>query len=627
MNFFLNCFTKYSLTFIIITIANNLNAQLSNEVLLNKINSKGVTKDAKFQYLCDISFNYADIDSTKAYNYASKALEIAKQSNSLKKEIIAYDCIATVAKRNDNIRKQILIADKCTLLAKDSNDEEIIAYCDFLNAYKYYLIDDEDKYVFYILKSFNFFEKVKKRYDKLVSGYSILSRKFLENENMKIFEKYAKKALVLGIESNNDIYKVRGLNIWATYLFYKAEDSEVVNKKLLDSASNYFLKAIKIIESKKQYVITCNRDHARSYINLAGLYLSNFLETKQTEKGLQYLKKGEDISIKNNNTEALVTIYGIRSNFYLKTKKITEAEQNLKNIERYITNKSEKNPVYGIRLYIAFMELSKIKNDFTTYQKYFLLYDKARTYQHNKENNATIYNASIRFESQEKSKQIKSLKLISEERKKVNYLLIILSILGLLTIVFMYKIFKYRRNIYVEENKSRLQTIENEAISTMLELEIANRERKIAIQEKILTEKQKEQIHLELMKNNLQLENKKEILNDIKQKLSLIKTSEVKQISRTINKSIEIDEEFVLLESSFENTNPIFFLTLQDKATNSLTKLDLKYCGYIKLRMGTKEIARIMNIEPKSMKMARYRLRQKLNLKKEEDLDDFINSI
>lgn len=34
-----------------------------------------------------------------------------------------------------------------------------------------------------------------------------------------------------------------------------------------------------------------------------------------------------------------------------------------------------------------------------------------------------------------------------------------------------------------------------------------------------------------------------------------------------------------------------------------------------------------MNIEPQSMKMARYRLRQKLSLGKDDDLDDFINAI
>ncbi len=618
-----NSILKFFFTFILFSTFVNVEAQKSNEVLLKLINQKRITTDEKFQYLCDISFNYAEVDSVKAYDYAGKALVLAKKSNSLKKEIIAYDYIATVARRGNNIRKQIEISDKCNLIAKNSKDEEVIAYCDFLTACKYYLINEKEKYVFHVLKSFNYFEKTKKRYDKLVAGYAILSRNFMENENISVFEKYSQKAFQLGKESNNEICEAKGLNIWAAFIKYKAEDKEITNKMLLDSSSNCYLNAIKIIESKTQYMITNSRDHARGYINLANSYISHSDDNKLSEKILPYLKKAEEISLKNSNKEALMVIYVTKFNFYTETKNIHEAEEALKKLEFYTVNESESNPINGVRLYNSFMKLSKLKNDFEGYQKYFKLYDKARTDQHNKDNNDAVYNASIKFETLQKDKEIKSLTLIADERKKVNYLLVILSIFGLLAITFMYKTFRFRKNTY----ELKLKANENEAISTMLELEIANRERKIAIQEKVLTDQQKEKLQHELMTNNLQLENKKEILKEIQYKLSLIKSSELKPISRTINKSIEIDEEFELLKSSFENTNPVFFSTLQGKSSNSLTKLDLKYCGYIKLGLGIKEMANIMNIEPKSMKMARYRLRQKLDLKKEEDLDDFVNSI
>jgi type II secretory pathway pseudopilin PulG/DNA-binding CsgD family transcriptional regulator len=616
-------FINYFFTIFSFLFFNTIEAQKTNQELLQLINNKNTLQENKFQYLCDISFNYAEVDSVKAYDYANKALHLAKESNSLNKEIIAYDYIATVARRGNNVKKQIEIADKCNLIAKNSKDEEVIAYCNFLTACKYYLINDKEKYVFYVLKSFNYFEKTKKRYDKLVAGYAILSRNFMENENISIFEKYSKKALQLGKESNNDILEAKGLNIWAAFIKYKAEDQEIVNKTLLDSSSNCYLKAIHIIESKSQYMTTNSRDHARGYINLANNYMSYLDDKKLSKKILPYLKKAEDISLKNNNNDALMVIYGSKSNFYIETKNIPEAEKALKKLEFYTTNESKSNPINGVRVYNSFMNLSKLKNDFEGYQKYFKMYEKAKTDQHNKDNNDAIYNASIKFETEQKIKEIKSLTTIAEERKKINYLLIVLSILSLLTLILMYKTFRFRRKTY----ELKLKSNENEAISNMLELEIANRERKIAIQEKLLTDQQKEKLQHELMTNNLQLENKKDILKDIQQKLSLIKSSELKSISRTINKSIEIDEEFELLKSSFENTNPEFFSTLQGKSLNSLTKLDLKYCGYIKLGLGIKEMANIMNIEPKSMKMARYRLRQKLDLKKEEDLDDFVNSI
>ena len=129
------------------------------------------------------------------------------------------------------------------------------------------------------------------------------------------------------------------------------------------------------------------------------------------------------------------------------------------------------------------------------------------------------------------------------------------------------------------------------------------------------------------MTNNLQLERKNEILKDVQEKLLLIKTekpSEVKSISKSINKSLEIDDEFEHLKTTFENTNPIFFKTIQQKAFGTLSKLDFKYCAYIKLGLSTKEIANHMNIEAQSMRMARYRIKLKLNLDKEQDLDSYI---
>lgn len=45
------------------------------------------------------------------------------------------------------------------------------------------------------------------------------------------------------------------------------------------------------------------------------------------------------------------------------------------------------------------------------------------------------------------------------------------------------------------------------------------------------------------------------------------------------------------------------------------------------MKLSTKEIASQMNVEPKSIRMARYRIKQKLNLGKDEDLDQFIQQL
>jgi DNA-binding CsgD family transcriptional regulator len=612
-------YLKVCLIVVYFFITNIVEAQKSNYELLKLLNQKGITLDKKFQYLCDLTSYYTEVDTLKAYSYGNKALEIAKKSNSLKKQIIAYEYIATVARKNNNIRKQVLISDKCSLLAKNSNNHEVIAYCNYLTANKYFIINEQEKYVFYVLKSLSYFEKNKKRFDILSSGYSSLGFYLNDKSNFNIYEKYLKKSFMYSLESKNDICKANGLSNWANFITDKARLRLPANKVLLDSASRCFLRAIKIFESKKNYLITAGRDYNRTYVNLASLYFYHFLDVDR-EQTLKYINKAEEVSNKVNYPISLITIYGLKNHYYIKTGNILEAEKCLKKIESYATGELKKEPIYRVRLYNSYLQLAELKNNFKDFLYYFDLYFNAKKDQNNIENNTAVYNATIKFETEQKNREIKSLTAIANERKKINYLLIVLSIFAFLTSIFMYKIHQYRRNVYIKAK-------EDESISNMLELEIANRERKLAMQERLLTEKQKEKLQHELMTNNLQLENKKEILKDIQQKLSSIKSTELKPISRTITKSIEIDDEFELLQSSFENTNPVFFSTLQDKASNSLTKLDLKYCSYIKLGMGTKEIANIMNIEPKSMRMARYRIRLKLNLTKEEDLDDFVNSI
>ncbi|MEQ9298507.1 MAG: sigma factor-like helix-turn-helix DNA-binding protein [Cyclobacteriaceae bacterium] len=50
------------------------------------------------------------------------------------------------------------------------------------------------------------------------------------------------------------------------------------------------------------------------------------------------------------------------------------------------------------------------------------------------------------------------------------------------------------------------------------------------------------------------------------------------------------------------------------RAYPQLTAYDLRLCTYLKANLSTKEIARILNITPDSVKKAKHRLRKKLDL-------------
>ena len=117
------------------------------------------------------------------------------------------------------------------------------------------------------------------------------------------------------------------------------------------------------------------------------------------------------------------------------------------------------------------------------------------------------------------------------------------------------------------------------------------------------------------------------MLNELKQEISgfsgiddLTKLkSNVSRIVKRINSLMNNDENWEKAETYF---NSIYDGLLDRLRMNypNLSQTDLKLCVYIKLNLNTKEMAELMNISPRSIEMARYRLRKKLGLKPTENI-------
>lgn len=58
-----------------------------------------------------------------------------------------------------------------------------------------------------------------------------------------------------------------------------------------------------------------------------------------------------------------------------------------------------------------------------------------------------------------------------------------------------------------------------------------------------------------------------------------------------------------------------------------LTILEKRLAGLLRLNLSTKEISTLLNISPKSVEVARYRLKKKMNLNKDMTLNNFINNL
>ena len=128
----------------------------------------------------------------------------------------------------------------------------------------------------------------------------------------------------------------------------------------------------------------------------------------------------------------------------------------------------------------------------------------------------------------------------------------------------------------------------------------------------------------ELTSNALQIIEKEQSVNEL---LEIIKENiptKHKLISsqhRQDNKKIW--EDFHL---RFTQTNNQFYERLLELHP-SLTPTDLKHCALIKLKFDSKEMSHILGISLNSVHMARYRVRKKLKLEREESLSNYIAKI
>jgi DNA-binding CsgD family transcriptional regulator len=159
--------------------------------------------------------------------------------------------------------------------------------------------------------------------------------------------------------------------------------------------------------------------------------------------------------------------------------------------------------------------------------------------------------------------------------------------------------------------------------------------------------RQKELVSLEIQQNRLEKELdyksyelllimrhlmlKDDILNELHKQIKVIKTKSSKYPVKYLSQMEKIiaqglGTQNVEWENAMKNlklTQQGFFKVLKEKYPE-LTSNDLRLCSYLKLNFNSKEIARLLNISPRSVEISRHRLRKKLKLRSEQNLFDFL---
>ena len=157
---------------------------------------------------------------------------------------------------------------------------------------------------------------------------------------------------------------------------------------------------------------------------------------------------------------------------------------------------------------------------------------------------------------------------------------------------------------------------------------------KVELENAKLKEKELEQAlefkNKELASYTLNFIQKGELMEELKENIQEIKSKGGEDISKKLNNlnklvdsTFHLDKDWEDFRLHFEQIHKDFFIVLLERFPE-LSSNELKLCTLIKLNMNLKEASNFLGISPDSVKKARYRLRKKLALTKEDSLVEFM---
>jgi DNA-binding CsgD family transcriptional regulator len=217
---------------------------------------------------------------------------------------------------------------------------------------------------------------------------------------------------------------------------------------------------------------------------------------------------------------------------------------------------------------------------------------------------------------------------IIEENFWTSHILQISSLLDVILLsLAMSKRYKYL-NQKNQEDQLKMQAL-------LFEKQIKEKENDF-LQEKIRTEQliYDEKIAFkerELTAMAMQLLEKTNLMEDIQKQMQQFGQNEsefkknIQSLSKKLRQNIDFDDNWENFKLHFEKVHPQFFLRLTSQFLK-LTNNDLKSIAYFRINLAPKDIARLLNIDVKSIKMLKYRLKKKLNLTENDDLIVFIKT-
>lgn len=550
----------------------------------------------------------------KAQQSVSLAIKLKNFTEATK----AYTMLANVYANMKQFALLKKTSDTTLAIGQKAQQPIALAYAYYAQALFYNAIDNNELVTKYCQMGLKMLEK---KYDPYLTAkiYYQLYALNTRWDDVKNVNRYAQKAIESALKTTD--YNL--LSNCYIALSVAADYNFVATKRELqrDSIIYYLNKVQDLYKQYPQYI--ARKTYAMACINSADYYLKYFPDTDQAAKAnaIRYASMANEV-MKGvlNGEEVRASSLGILSEYAKRDKNTAMTEGYLQ--EAYSMMKDQQAPYYYTLINIV-TALSSFYEQNGHYEKALEFQKKATAYNSKLFDQKQALNAQkleVQYEAEKKNNEVKLLKQSEKYAQQQKYLYIGIAIASLLGLIFMFRSYHFRLRYSLQREKQ----LHLEKQDAELQMRLEKEEQARLKVEQLLLESQQQQLQKEVMANQLQLEHKKEMLFQIKEKLS---ANNQLNINKIWNEELLLDNDFEQAKFQIQQVHPEFFALLNQRAQQKLTSLDLKLCAYLHLKMDTKKIAQLMHIEAKSVRMSRYRVKQKLGLDKEEDLNLFLQKM
>lgn len=614
--------------------------------LYEVVNSARTAPKERLMALSELADVVRFYNEQEALQLAQKAVALAGKEDDRYK-VYAYQARSAVHLRLHDEKQSLSDMDSSLQYAERTTDAKARAWAYYQKGRELAYNEKNKEALAWLLKALRLI-KGKGYLSEEAGIYYALYGVFSTWEDLDNEDKYALLALDAAQRSKDPNRICEAWQAVATATEYRY--LKTPQKALLDSALQSLRHSIATYRQNEGYMkmiqlitIPC--------INMANAYNQHFPASAQTTDSLRYYAMlAFNYASKDKDTRLQAAAFGLMNEDAKRNGNFELAETYL--VQALSLLKSKANPDQYILSNVQrdLSELAARRKDYAKALEYHKAYLETYKKIYDAEQTKAGKDLEAKYEAKEKEQQIQFLKKSEALNRKLKYLYIGIAAALFLSLLFLFRSYHFRLRYSLQKEKlleqeneeARLlakikaeeaQLLENQKQKVELHARLQEQQAKLKAEEAARLEAeqkiillQNETLQKEVLAGSLHVEQKNRVLQDLKIRLEETPDRNLgaAELKKLLNQQYHLDRDFEEFITDLKEVHPDFYKKVQERSGNKLTALDLKYCAYIFLKRSTKEIAASLGVAPKSVRMSKYRLKQKLGLDKDANLDEYI---